>query len=489
MSLLAIYCRLPMLHSFRGTTAFPIWLLTLAMTLTMVGCSHPPYFRNEPIERTQEADGYRVEQAFYDPDQAEVAIVLAFSGGGSRASALAYGVLEELSKHRVAVRAGVRRLLDEVDLIYGVSGGAVTAAYFGAYGDRIFSEFVPNFLSVDFQWALGREILNPVGLTRLLDPAIGRGDILQERLDQALFKGITFGQMQGRPRVVLGATDLSTGARFEFTQNYFDLLCSDLSSFPVARAVAASTTLPLWLAPITLDNHAGQCGDSATRALQASMNRGSPADQLLLEDMIHYTDGSGRPHIHLVDGGLSDNLGIRGLFDLETLSRGEALSLPPTKVHIRRFVVITVNAATAMGSTIDESADIPNTNSVFSALVDLPMARKSRETELLVADLKRRHAEALRNAKEAGQQGIEDYYAINVAFRGVTDTVLRRSLLSMPTTWKLSPEQIELLRNAGATLVRQSPDFQRLLRDIGSERLATPQPRATNSTGTSVPKP
>jgi NTE family protein len=427
------------------------------------------YFRNPPIAATTPANGYRAEQALADPEQAEVAIVLSFSGGGSRASALAYGVLEELSKHGVTVRGRSRRLLDEVDLIYGVSGGAVTAAYYGAYGDRIFSEFIPGFLSVDFQWALGREILNPVGLTRLLEPTLGRGDILAERLDRVLFKGVTFAQMKDKPRVVLGATDLSTGSRFEFTQNYFDLLCSDLSTFPVARAVAASTTLPLWLAPITVDNHGGQCGDAAVAAREAlSMDDVSPADQMLFEDMLDFTDGKRRPFIHLVDGGLSDNLGIRGLFNMQTLARGRSASTP-SDVPIRRFVVITVNAANGMGSTIDEWPDIPSTNAVFGALVDIPMARRSRETELLVKELERRRGRELEAAGKTRKTDIENYYAINVSFRGVTDTAVRRSLLSLPTTWKLSTDQIELLRSAGAQLVRQSPDFQRLLRDIGGE--------------------
>ena len=463
-------------HSFSRENARPLrWLLAFALTTT--GCSGPSYFHNPPIAATTAGSGYRAEQAFSDPDQEELRIVLSFSGGGSRASALAYGVLEELSKHRVNVRGQSRRLLDEVDLIYGVSGGAVTAAYYGAYGDRIFSEFIPAFLAVDFQWALGRDILNPVGLTRLLEPTIGRGDILAERLDRVLFKGITFAQLKDRPRVVLGATDLSTGSRFEFTQNYFDLLCSDLSTFPVARAVAASTTLPLWLAPITLDNHGGQCGDAAAAVRQAlSMNDVSPADQMLLEDMLDFTDGHRRPFIHLVDGGLSDNLGIRGLFSMQALDRGRNASPPaPRDAPIRRFVVMTVNAANGMGSTIDERPDIPSTNAVFGALIDIPMARRSRETELLVKEIERRRGRESEAGRQTKTQDIENYYAVNVSLRGVTDTATRRSLLSLPTTWKLSTEQIELLRRAGAELVRQSPDFQRLMRDVGNEAGEAPR--------------
>jgi len=198
------------------------------------------------------------------------------------------------------------------------------------------------------------------------------------------------------------------------------------------------------------------------------MDDASPADQMLFEDMLDFTDGKRRPFIHLVDGGLSDNLGIRGLFNMQTLARGRSASTP-SDVPIRRFVVITVNAANGMGSTIDEWPDIPSTNAVFGALVDIPMARRSRETELLVKELERRRGRELEAAGKTRKTDIENYYAINVSFRGVTDTAVRRSLLSLPTTWKLSTDQIELLRSAGAQLVRQSPDFQRLLRDIGGE--------------------
>jgi NTE family protein len=61
-------------------------------------------------------------------------LILAFSGGGTRAAAFAYGVLEELAATPVVLGGRPRRLLDEVDLISAVSGGSFTAAYYGLYG-------------------------------------------------------------------------------------------------------------------------------------------------------------------------------------------------------------------------------------------------------------------------------------------------------------------------------------------------------------------
>src|SRR5208282_5789156 len=73
-----------------------------------------------------------------------------------------------------------------------------------------------------------------------------------------LFKGATYGDLmarRGRPFLCVNATDIASGARFEFTQDEFDLIRSDLSQFPVSQAVAASSALPPYLTPVTLKNH------------------------------------------------------------------------------------------------------------------------------------------------------------------------------------------------------------------------------------------
>lgn len=54
-------------------------------------------------------------------------------------------------------------------------------------------------------------------------------------------------------------TDLSTGARFDFKQDRFDLLCSDLSSVRLARAAATWSAVPVVLSPVTYSNYGGRC--------------------------------------------------------------------------------------------------------------------------------------------------------------------------------------------------------------------------------------
>jgi len=153
---------------------------------------------------------------------------------------LAYGVLEELRDTKVVVDGQPRRLLDEIDLISSVSGGSFTAAYYGLNGDRVFDDFEDRFLRRNIQGQLIRGLLNPL---EWLSSA-GRTEMAIKLYEEEVFAGATFDDMkrEGSPLVLINASDLGYGVRFSFVQDYFNLLCSDISTFPVARAVTASSS-------------------------------------------------------------------------------------------------------------------------------------------------------------------------------------------------------------------------------------------------------
>src|SRR5664279_3077002 len=104
----------------------------LAVLLALSGCATRPV--NPPITEVNRNSGYRfATRQIYDDDK-ENLVVLAFSGGGTRAAAFSYGVLEELRRIEIVGAKGRKtRLLDEVDVITGVSGGSFTALAYGLY--------------------------------------------------------------------------------------------------------------------------------------------------------------------------------------------------------------------------------------------------------------------------------------------------------------------------------------------------------------------
>src|SRR5262249_31091526 len=124
--------------------------LGAAIALAALGCG--TYFRvNRPLEHWDGNQGYRNELHARSDASDELLLMLAFSGGGTRAAAFAYGVLEELAVTHVAFDGRVRSLVDEIDQVSSVSGGSFTAAYLGLHGRKIFDDFPERFLERNVQ--------------------------------------------------------------------------------------------------------------------------------------------------------------------------------------------------------------------------------------------------------------------------------------------------------------------------------------------------
>ena len=104
----------------------------LLLVTTAFGCANlrPLASLNSPIDEIDPTTGYRPSDPSRHRDPGRVWLMLFFSGGGTRAAAFAYGVLEAMRDAAVTIDGAERRLLDEVDSISGVSGGSLGGAVF-----------------------------------------------------------------------------------------------------------------------------------------------------------------------------------------------------------------------------------------------------------------------------------------------------------------------------------------------------------------------
>jgi len=268
-------------------------LFIVFISLSFGGCTaHYPV--NEPITSIDESAGYRLGKQQGHPNQSDsLTVIMAFSGGGTRAAAYAYGVLETLRDIEISWEGQQRRLLDEIDTISSVSGGSFTAAYYGLFGERIFEDFEEKFLYADVQGHLTSSFLNPFTWFKTGSLFFGRSDYAAEYYDEILFEGKTFGDMLERedaPVIQINATEVSSSTQFTFLQGVFDLLCSDLSAFPVARAVAASSAVPVLFSSITINNRAGSCGFEMKPQILAALEDPKPFSRRrhLVEKYIKY---------------------------------------------------------------------------------------------------------------------------------------------------------------------------------------------------------
>jgi NTE family protein len=401
-------------------------------------------------------------------------VVVALSGGGARAAAFGLGVLRELKATEFSLEGRATTLLDQVALVSGVSGGSILAAHYAAFGDESLTRFESEFLLENFEGGLVQLALSPVRLFRLSSPWYGRSNVLADRLD-TLYRGRTFGDLFARthgPDLLVTATDMVTGAPFEFTREQFALICADLASVPLSFAVASSSAVPIVLTPMTLRNYAGTC-EVPSGALPASVQDNYRV-RLMRSAAESYLDSRKRPYIHLVDGGVADNLGIRSILD-HLISDGSiaARFSAAAPGSIQKVVLIAVNAEREVGERVDRSDHVPKIPEAVDTLLFGAGARITHTTLAMMSDdvqRWKREIEGQRGSLDSPFSADAQLHVISVGLHDVDDETLRHSILTVPTAFTISEEHVARLLEAGRQALRRSPEFERLRVSLQSTR-------------------
>lgn len=190
-------------------------------------------------------------------------------------------------------------------------------------------------------------------------------------------------------------------------------------------------------------------------------------------DVDSYLDCSpetGRPWIHLIDGGISDNLRLWGPLESSLARGGFAPLLKRMGVgHVRKVVFLVVSADVLPESGIDQSGEPPSIRLMASRVLDTLMNNISFETQTWLRSsfhYWREEARDLAGTAESPYEGVPDFYLIEASLREIADPTERKTMMAIPTTFKLAPEQVQALERAGQTLLENAPEFKRLVKDL-----------------------
>lgn len=435
----------------------------------LAACATPSAYLGDSITRVDEGSGYRLARAVADRPKDDLLVIVSLSGGGLRASAMAFGIFEQLATDRIQHGGRLRRLLDEVDIISAVSGGAIPAAYFVSHGDKIFERFAQDFLYRDFAAEMRREVLfDPRSWFKLQSRHFDRGDLYADYLDKNLFGGITYGDLierADRPFLVINATDIGIAGRFEFTQDTFDLLCLDLARYPLSRAVAASSSVPAVLTPITIRNSAGRCGYRVPTWTLRAIESGdhSSREHFRAATILARSDSRTYGYLHLMDGALSDNLGVRSTLDALT-DNDDASHFQDVlqRSGIRKLVFITLNASDTQWARIAGRRSPPDVIDMLKLVGTVPMDRYSVESKALLQETLVRWATRL--SPENSSDGL---YFIDLSLDSLRDHPRFKEVTQIETTFSLKRSQVDELRCAAKLLLSSDSEYQRLLSSQG----------------------
>src|SRR5262249_23327526 len=357
----------------------PLRQILSALTLMLsCGCQTAMVPTNQPLPQSAEGipeyrPGYALLPMLQQP-QGEIVFIMAFSGGGKRSAAFAHGVLRGLRHIPVVEDGRTRSLLDELDYIASVSGGSFPAAHYGLYREKSFETFPREFLKVDVNAFVYGTYLLPWNWEWLVNPFYGTNDRMAEVYDRLMFHGATYADLlrKGLPVISINATDIANGISYAFTQPSFDLICSDLSSFPVARAVAASNGFPVLFSPITLISHTTDCRGmrppTAPPAEWAETNNELSRRALLARIANRYLDPERTKYVHLLDGGITDNLALRGVVNGGIALDEESETFRRVAMKARRVLVLSVDGQSAPDPTLSKQRVVTGLSQIFGAV-------------------------------------------------------------------------------------------------------------------------
>jgi NTE family protein len=399
-------------------------------------------------------------------DGEDLYVGLAFSGGGMRAAAFAFGVLSEFDRTQIGPKVAAIRLIDRVDFLSGVSGGAVTAAYFGLKGRAALSDFRERFLMRNAEESLSTTV-TPISVVRAYEGGINDAQHFPRWLDDNLFHGATFRELgpEHRPRVWINASDIYNRTPFVFSSETFGAICSDLASYPIANAVAASAAMPVIFAPVVLQTFSDGCTAKIPDWIERARNDASTSPMLkgFADAITRYRDGS-EPYIKLLDGGLVDNYGLSG-FTIARLSASTPYAPLTARqaTKIRRVLFLVIDGASGLPELMRPRMAprpgfswLPQYGGNFDARC--PVARCARALAMWSFDADRR------------KYGVSDAWSCrDLKFfvgRVNFDQLGRQranELSSIPTRFKMAPETVELVIEAGRDAVRTNPTFQAFL--------------------------
>ena len=247
------------------------------------------------------------------------------------------------------------------------------AAYYGLKKRKALIDFKQRFLLRNAEENLKMD-LSLFNIASGLQGGINDPTVFPRWLDDNLYDHATFKSLltQRRPFVWINASDIYNRTPFVFGRVLFGALCSDLASYPISMAVAASAAVPVIFAPVVIEGYPGRC-PIPLPAWVTRVRRNPDAPPLLrffADAMYRYHDGEVH-YVKLLDGGMVDNYGLAGFTIARLASDTPYGPLEPEEgVKLRRLLFLVADAGRAPAGDWVKTVEGPSGANLITASSD-----------------------------------------------------------------------------------------------------------------------
>jgi NTE family protein len=458
----------------------------VAFAALVVGCTQilgcAQFIHNDPINARltgtpqQEAAELGVNTR---PTFDDTVVAVTFSGGGTRAAAFSYGVLQGFDETRIDYGGRAMSLLDQLDFVSGVSGGSVLAAYYGLKKRAAMADFKQRFLLANGEEALQTD-LSFLNLAKGLSGGINDTTAFPRWLDAHLFGGATFKDMTrgGTPEVWINASDIYNRTAFIFADVTFRALCSDLANYPLSLAVAASAAVPVVFAPVVIQNYPGGCPAELPPWVERVRNddTAAPLIRAYADALERYRTGDIK-YVKLLDGGIVDNYGLAG-FTISLLAANTPYGplSPREAVKLRRLLFLVVDSGRGPSGTwaqtvagpagvdlINATSDTAMTSSAIGSYTSFDTTMDQWRNNLVNWRCHLSDAERSRLGVPPGWNCKDVKFFVGRISFDQLGPDRSAALNAVETRLKLPPDQVEMLIGAGRDALKANRVFREFL--------------------------
>ena len=398
-----------------------------------------------------------------------------FSGGGSRAMAMGWFVCEELSKIKYGDSTN---LMQEIDMSSGVSGGAFVTAALPIYRNN-WKEFYTAGVTRNIQGAIIRRMLIPWNWPWLLSPYYTRTNLASEYYDKYVFKRHTFGTIPTYPKIMINSTLLAQGTHFVYTDEYFRYIDSDISTYPLGYACAASSAFPVGFPAVTLKNYGKTLSQDSLMCdreyKRAYRNRVEDLNLYVYYRLRNFLNDKTNEWLHNQDGGLAGNTGIKRILD-ECKTNGIInKAINDANNPLKRLVVLVVDAGTTKSDHSCEKQRPPWSIEVIvyttTTAMDVLSGERLAEVKSYL-DQVWQVAQQSREGfgfKDNALSQLEKPYLIEISARNILDKDLSERFNKLPTSFHMNAEQLKTIKQAVTYLIENNEEYKRLVQSIRKE--------------------
>jgi NTE family protein len=236
------------------------------------------------------------------------------------------------------------------------------------------------------------------------------------------------------------------------------------------------------VSPVSLKNYPHPAGFTLPRDIREGLNdyEANRRRYYWARNRALYVDDATLPYLHLMDGGLADNIGLRPIEAAYRRTSGFIRRLM-NEGEIEKLVIIVVNAGTQSIDTISAKENPPGVDVVAVKTATVAMGNYTAETVEVMKELRETRERAQRNLAACQRRLADcpgaptlprlaseiDPYVVEINFEAIPDPARRAWFWHLPTSFKLTPEQVDALLTVGPELLGAAPEFKELLESLG----------------------